>query len=80
MKKLILVAALAVCSSFATAEEGNKASNKGGNLVCRDLGTTGSRIARRRICLTREQWAEQRRAQRTELERMQNRANENELK
>lgn len=39
--------------------------------LCRSLADTGSRLARRRICMTRQGWAEYRRLQRAELERMQ---------
>lgn len=39
--------------------------------LCRILADTGSRLARRRVCMTRQGWAEFRRLQRAELERMQ---------
>jgi hypothetical protein len=39
--------------------------------VCRNLGETGSRLARTRVCLTRAQWEERRREARQNVERAQ---------
>ena len=43
----------------------------GGQVVCRELAESGSRLVRRRVCMTRDGWTEHRRLQRAELERMQ---------
>ena len=47
------------------------ASTDSEKLVCRDLAETGSRLARKRICMSREAWTEYKRLQRAELQRMQ---------
>ena len=74
MKKLMFLGVVAALSAPASAESERKPGAKDTNLVCRDLGTIGSRLQRKRVCLTREQWAEQKRIQRSELERAQNRS------
>jgi len=40
-------------------------------LVCEKQESTGSRLAKKRICLTKAQWAERRLQDRQELERVQ---------
>jgi hypothetical protein len=40
-------------------------------IVCEKQEATGSRIATRRVCMTRSQWAEQRSADRMEIEKVQ---------
>ena len=70
MQGLVLIAMLLVPGP-APADGGTPDARKGSQIVCRDLGETGSRLARRRICMTRDSWAEFKRAQRAELERMQ---------
>ena len=40
-------------------------------IVCQNIGETGSRIAMHRVCMTRSQWAEQQRADRDEVDRAQ---------
>ena len=52
----------------ATTEKQADDLNK---LVCEKQESTGSRLAKKRICLTKAQWAERRLQDRQELERVQ---------
>ncbi len=79
MKKLILIAALLVPSGAALADSGSKSeanARKGTQMVCRPIAETGSRLSKRRLCMTREQWAEQKRIMRSDLNQAQTRRNE----
>jgi nucleoid-associated protein YgaU len=78
MRAWIIVAGalLALPASAGTPRKGDG----GDNLICRDQTSTGSRLHKKRICLTRSQWAEQKRIQRSELERLQDRTNRTEGK
>lgn len=79
MKKLILILAL-VAPSGALAESdsgtGAKSKRSGTQMVCRPIAETGSRLSKRKLCLTREQWAEQKRIMRSDLNQAQTRRNE----
>lgn len=75
MKKLILIAALLVPGG-ALADSGSKSeasARKSTQMVCRPIAETGSRLSKRRLCLTREQWAEQKRIMRSDLNQAQTR-------
>lgn len=72
MKKLILIAALLAPAS-AVAAPGDSAARKSTQMVCKAIAETGSRLSKRKLCMTREQWAEQKRIQRLDLERAQTR-------
>jgi hypothetical protein len=65
MKKTLFLAAFCVAASAAAAEEpSSPAANQtssGDPLICRTQQDTTSLVGRVRICLTREQWARQRR-------------------
>lgn len=82
MKKLILIAALlapaaALAPSAALADGGTDADAKRATqLVCRPIKETGSRLSKKRVCMTREQWAEQKRIMRSDLNQAQTRRNE----
>jgi hypothetical protein len=74
MKKLILIAVLLTPgAALADAGRTDSATEKGAQMVCRNIQETGSRLSKRRICMTREEWAEQKRIQRAEIERAQSR-------
>ena len=79
MKRLILIAAL-VAPSMALAQDGGSSaeakSRKGTQMVCRAIKETGSRLSKRKLCLTRDQWAEQKRIMRNDLQEAQGRRNE----
>lgn len=42
-------------------------------MICRTISDTGSRLTRSRVCLTRAQWAERRRASQADIESSQSR-------
>ena len=71
MKKLILIAAL-LAPSGALAGSGDDLK-KSTQMVCKPIAETGSRLSKRRVCMTREQWAEQKRIMRSDLNQAQTR-------
>jgi len=75
MKKLIYIVAL-LAPAALLAEDGDRgrSDGKGGRLLCRTMAETGSRLAKTRLCKTRDEWAEYKRTQREELERSQRKA------
>jgi hypothetical protein len=79
MSKLILIAALLapagalVAPSVALADGGDANAKRNTQLVCRPIKETGSRLSKKRICMTREEWAEQKRIMRADLDRSQSR-------
>jgi len=75
MKKIIVFSAL-LAASGAWAEaprtgQRNDATLDPNEQICQNIEDTGSRLSRSRICRTRAEWAEQRRAQREIIERNQ---------
>jgi hypothetical protein len=77
MKKIALLAALAISSGALAdppAQNGQTppAKKKGDGLVCHVVEETGSRLGGSRVCLTREQWEENRTQARQSVERTQN--------
>ena len=77
MKRLILIAAL-LAPTGALADGGSSGADAKRNtqMVCRPIKETGSRLSKKRVCMTREQWAEQKRIMRTDLNQAQTRRNE----
>jgi nicotinamide mononucleotide (NMN) deamidase PncC len=71
VKSLLLVAALLIPSVALAADAGGKQDKKHDGLVCRDIAETGSRLASNRVCMTKEQWEENRRDSRQSIERAQ---------
>lgn len=63
-----LLATAFVTSALAAAPARKDDPNK---VICRDMIETGSRLASKRVCLTREQWRDQRATQRADLEKAQ---------
>ena len=55
----------------AAAPTAEKQADDLNKLVCEKQESTGSRLAKKRICLTKAQWAERRLQDRQELERVQ---------
>ena len=78
MKKLILIAALLAPTGGALADSGSNDANakRSAQMVCKPIAETGSRLSKKRVCMTREQWAEQKRIMRTDLNQAQTRRNE----
>jgi len=79
---LATTAALAATAVFAQAPPAapHSAPTGGVNdgldpneLICRSQATVGSRLARQRVCATRQQWIDQRRADRDLAEKAQTR-------
>ena len=66
-------------SAATTADTGmqQRAAKPGnaGEKVCENIVSTGSRIASKRVCMTREQWAQRQRDDRDEVEKDQRSVN-----
>ena len=81
MKKLALLSLLLVPSAALAGEPADDAQtqvpaqvqDEDDRIVCRNINQIGSRLNRRRICLTQAQWAEQRRVNRADMENRQTR-------
>jgi hypothetical protein len=69
----LAIASITAAATAAGPDAAGKAGNGSDRLICRKIHEIGSRLARHRICLTAEQWAQQRREQRAEIERDQQR-------
>lgn len=79
--RLMMMAALLGCAmalpAAARAEEAPAAKAKKGKqldpneMVCEKQDVLGSRLAKRRVCMTRGEWAEHRRSDRSIVERSQ---------
>ena len=78
MRKLILIAALVAPSGAAFADSGRSGveAKRNTQMVCRPIKETGSRLSKRRVCMTREQWVESKRIMRSDLDQAQTRRNE----
>lgn len=74
MNKLILIAALLTPAAALAAPDTD--AKRGTQMVCKPIKETGSRLSKKRICMTREEWAEQKRIMRTDLNQAQTRRNE----
>jgi hypothetical protein len=63
------------CAGPVLADENSPSrsepSNNGSQVVCQVQKVTGSRLNAKRVCLTRDQWREQRQQQRQDLQRAQ---------
>lgn len=61
--------------TFATAvtagDTTKKPARDPNEKVCEDIGVVGSRLAVKRICATRAEWAERRKQDRQDIERVQ---------
>lgn len=66
----ILVAALSI-GSAAPAEEPKAKTPDPNEKICETIKPVGSRLATKRVCATRAQWAEQRKQDREETEKAQ---------
>jgi nicotinamide mononucleotide (NMN) deamidase PncC len=72
LKALLLTAAILLPGVALAAGNGSdKQDKKHDGLVCRDIAETGSRLSSKRICMTKEQWEENRRETRQSIERAQ---------
>jgi hypothetical protein len=73
-KYLALGAAAAMVSAvpaLAQKDGGSAKANDPNQVVCEKIEVLGSRVATKRVCMTRAEWAERKRLQRMELDRAQ---------
>ena len=76
MKKLAILSLVLLPAAALGADEGTErtaVANDPDRLVCRNVTQIGTRLARRRVCLTEAQWDEQRRINRADMENRQTR-------
>jgi hypothetical protein len=73
MRIVMLVAAAAVSAMIAAPVGASTPSKKsdGTKVICRTIDELGSRLASKRVCLTRDQWREQKDNERQNLEKAQ---------
>lgn len=64
-------AAAAKPAAAAPAADGKQKLRDPNEVVCRNMEVLGSRLAKRRVCMTRSEWAETNRNERGVLERAQ---------
>jgi hypothetical protein len=74
-KYLALAAVTAMISATpalaGTSESSGSKSRDLNEVVCEKIEVVGSRLATKKICMTRAEWAERRREQRQEIDRAQ---------
>jgi len=76
MKKLAALSLLFLPGAALAADddaERTASASEPDRLVCRNITQIGSRLNRRRICLTQAQWDEQQRVNRADMENRQTR-------
>ena len=74
MKKAVLLGLALIPSIVFAADAGSdKQDKKRTGMICREVETTGSRLETQRVCMTREQWEQQRRDARQATEQAQTR-------
>lgn len=74
MKSLVSVALVAAfgLSTAALAQESEKKDGKDPDrMICKSEAQIGSRLAKKKTCMTAQQWQEQRRLSRLEIDRTQ---------
>lgn len=73
MRFVMLVGAACVAAAGLTAANAATTSKKndGDKVICRTIDELGSRLASKRVCLTRNQWREQQQMERQNLEKAQ---------
>jgi hypothetical protein len=71
---LLLDPGAAIAQGAQQAQQQQQPAAKADNpneIVCEKEEVTGSRIASKRVCMTRSQWADQRRSDRMDVEKVQ---------
>ena len=71
MKKLAILTALLISGPAVAAGNADSADNKRDKMICRDMGETGSRLSKKRICMTSAEWAEHRRNTKMDIDKAQ---------
>ncbi|HEY1606417.1 MAG TPA: hypothetical protein VGF77_12560 [Allosphingosinicella sp.] len=68
---LLIVPSLALASGNGGTAPAASSTDKGSKTICREVEEIGSRLGGKRICMTRDQWEEQRRNARAIVEQGQ---------
>ncbi|MDB5690956.1 MAG: hypothetical protein JWO81_19 [Alphaproteobacteria bacterium] len=71
MKKALWLGLVLIPGVALAGNAGEKQDKKRDGLVCRETGETGSRLGSKRVCMTREQWDQNRRDAREMTEQAQ---------
>ena len=80
MRQFLIAAGMLVGSTMAVAQSAQapqapqqsaQPAENPNEVVCEKQEVTGSRIATKRVCMTRAQWAEQKHEDRMEIEKVQ---------
>jgi hypothetical protein len=75
MRKRFLFATALCAATAAIAAPRQTGPKNPGDMICRDISVTGSRLDMKRVCMTGLQWDEQRRDAREQIERAQTQQN-----
>jgi hypothetical protein len=62
---------MATVPAFAEDNASSKSKRDPNEIVCQKTEVLGSRLATKKVCLTRGEWAERRRLERMEVDRVQ---------
>ena len=62
----------AACASAGAAQAAPKAKSDPNKVVCRNVAESGSRLKKKRVCLTMAEWAEMRRDAKEQIDHIQN--------
>jgi nicotinamide mononucleotide (NMN) deamidase PncC len=71
MKTAMLLCLALIPGVAAAAGTSDKHDKKQDGLICRDIEETGSRLSSKRVCMTKEQWEDNRRQAREATDRAQ---------
>ena len=71
MKSMLLLAAAMVSGAALAEPAANSHGKKHDGLICREFGETGSRLASKRVCMTKQQWDDSSRDARDAIDRAQ---------
>lgn len=65
---LLFAPGMAFAAAAADGTAPTASTDKGSKMICREVDETGSRLGGKRVCMTRDQWEEQKRAARSTVE------------
>ena len=68
---LSVIVSMLTTASSSPAQVNGKNRSKADELVCQKIEQTGSRLAVKRVCMTRSQWSERKLQDRQAIEKMQ---------
>ena len=76
MKSIALIAGLLFSTAALAETKSSKTDGEGANKkICKSIEITGSRLNKKRVCMTALQWDEERRATRDSIEGAQRNSN-----